>query len=224
MSKEPQDEVALEAVGLLQTLCLFVVGIKPKTFLWLDVLVLPDLQTNALSNNDFRDEWEREAYEYCQTKLIVEKVMAAATELAPHIEAINRNLADILKLCRLQRKTAIAALAGITGKQMLKGNSDAAKVIADGLANMEKGNAFRPKTGPKKSADMFLTLLAFQDLKQGGVAEPSQTEVGKHLESKGFPIGKDRLSKNFDALGLSEQASDSREAMSKSGKRRRGIT
>jgi len=118
-------------------------------------------------------------------------------------------------------KIAAESIGAIISEQLLTGNFTALSIVSEGLRNLQAGKPFIPQVGRKSALDEPRVVVAFYVLKSQGIANPSQTEVQRHLAEFGFKIGGGKVSKIFDKLGLDFDSSDGREAMSESGKRRR---
>jgi hypothetical protein len=209
-----------------------VAGISPGWKKFMDSIP-PEQWPKHVDGGEEMKKWENEAYEHSKTINFARKMEPYLQseelesffieELGNH--AKGKNVTMMLRdiNARFVRESAVA-IGSIVAKQITKGNNNALNTIGDGLNNLAKGRAFKPKAGRAKSSRQIEVLFAFHDLKRQGIEKPSQVEVKKHLAAQGDPIGKEMLSRIFDELGLKEEASDAREAKSQAGERKRKRT
>lgn len=188
---------------------------------------------NHLKGGEGMKKWEAEAYEHSKT-------INSARKMEPYLQseeleaffieqlgdhAKGKNVTKILRdiNARFVRGSAVA-IGSIVAKQITKGNYNALNTIGDGLNNLAKGRAFKPKAGRAKSSRQIEVLFAFYHLKKSGVECPSQKEVAEFMASSGKSISKGKLSDLFTEMELNTEKNDARRATSQAGKRRRGIT
>jgi hypothetical protein len=218
--------------GFWKAAVMRVAGISPEWERFMDSI--PSKQwPNHLDGGEGMKEWEAEAYEH-GAKLIFARKMKPYLQ-SEELEAffvehfgdpVKGKLATMAMRdisTRFVRESAIA-IGSIVEKQVFMGNYNALNIIGDGLSNLAEGRNFKPQAGQKKSGRRLQVVFAFNALKQKGIGNPSQDEVRKFLAAQGDPISKGMISRLFDELGLKDEGSDAREALSQAGKRKRKRT
>jgi hypothetical protein len=111
-------------------------------------------------------------------------------------------------------------IGALIAEQLVKGNYDAPRAISEGLTLFQEGKEFKKAKRRRLSiVDQNRVLVIYYALEKAGWKSPSQSDVIYTLNEIGHPMGKGRVSKIFDALGLRKVAKDDRLAANRGPKK-----